>query len=378
MNFENYVPPALILLVGVLIVWLSMRRILSLSAKVARRWRRVLERIVLSGIVLMTSAVAGSAAFNAIASLYFWAHNPAPGIIYTVSGYKMHLYSMGSGSPTIILEGGLGSDSLDWGGIQPALSKITRVCAYDRSGFGWSDSRPAPRDADHIAAELHGLLMEAKINEPIVLMGHSIAGVYMRDYASHYPANLAGIVFLDGSTPFLDHHPAFTAASANEPPRWAMTLKYQAVQALGIPRLQGQCSQLMPGFETHAARLQAEDGCCLRYGAMNAEMDSIDQTSQQTVHTGPYADLPILIFSRDPTANTGQSSAETEIARAWDQMQENLKKLSKRSRRIIAKGSTHWIYLDRADLIKKEVTLFIQQIRGTAPQPANYGSTITE
>jgi hypothetical protein len=55
-----------------------------------------------------------------------------------------------------------------------------------------------------------------------------------------------------------------------------------------------------------------------------------------------------------------------------------LKSLSTRSRRIIAKGSNHFIQLDRADLLKREVPLFIQQIRGTAPEPANYGSTITE
>jgi hypothetical protein len=59
-------------------------------------------------------------------------------------------------------------------------------------------------------------------------------------------------------------------------------------------------------------------------------------------------------------------------------MQEDLKKLSTRSRRIIAKDSTHSIALERPDLIEKEVPLFIEQIRGSVPQPTNYGSTVTE
>ena len=59
-------------------------------------------------------------------------------------------------------------------------------------------------------------------------------------------------------------------------------------------------------------------------------------------------------------------------------MQEDLKKLSTRSRRIIARGSSHNIQIDRADLIEKELPLFIEQIRGTVPQPADYGSTVTE
>ena len=59
-------------------------------------------------------------------------------------------------------------------------------------------------------------------------------------------------------------------------------------------------------------------------------------------------------------------------------MQEDLKRLSTRSRRIIAKGSTHYVQLDRPDLIEREVPLFIAQIRGKAGQPANYGPTTTE
>jgi hypothetical protein len=67
-----------------------------------------------------------------------------------------------------------------------------------------------------------------------------------------------------------------------------------------------------------------------------------------------------------------------DLAKAFNQMQEDLKKLSTRSRRIIAKGSGHYVQLLRRDLIWKEVPLFIEQISGTAPQPTNYGSTVTE
>jgi Alpha/beta hydrolase family len=75
---------------------------------------------------------------------------------------------------------GLGNDSLIWANVQPELSKTTRVCSYDRAGFGWSEPRPDPRDADRIVQELHGLLTEAGITGPIVLMGHSISGLCLR------------------------------------------------------------------------------------------------------------------------------------------------------------------------------------------------------
>lgn len=59
-------------------------------------------------------------------------------------------------------------------------------------------------------------------------------------------------------------------------------------------------------------------------------------------------------------------------------MQENLKSLSSRSERIIAKGSGHDVQIDRVDLIEREVPLFIEQIRGTAPTEFGYGTTVTK
>jgi hypothetical protein len=207
LDLEYVVAPTLILLLGVVAIWLSVRRILSLSAMFSKKWRRVAERIVLFAIVLVAAAVAGSASYNAVARLWFRAHNPPPGEMYTVDGHKMHMYCTGSGSPAIVLDAGLGDDAVIWSGVQPALAKTTRVCAYDRAGFGWSEAGPAPRDADHLAAELHGLLRQARIDLPIVLMGHSIAGIYMRAYAAHYPEDLAGMVFVDGSTPMQQEKP---------------------------------------------------------------------------------------------------------------------------------------------------------------------------
>jgi hypothetical protein len=94
------------------------------------------------------------------------------------------------------------------------------------------------------------------------------------------------------------------------------------------------------------------------------------------VHTGPYGALPILIFSQDPARTTAQGQP-TDVVMAWNQMQEDLKQLSTRSRRIIAKGSSHYIQGNRPDLIEREVPKFIEQIRGTAAQPTDYGSTQT-
>ena len=312
---------------------------------------------------------------NAIA-LYRYRH-PPPGQSYLVDGHQMRIDCTGSGSPTLVLDAGLGNDGLIWGGLQPVLAKTTRVCSYDRAGFGWSDALPPPRDADHIAAELHGLLIAANVNGPIVLMGHSIAGMYIRDYATRYPEKVSGLIFVDGSTPLQDRNPAFAAHGGMGPPPWFAMLLMKVASAAGIPRLFGACSRSLPGFDARAAKLQAEDQCHHPFAAIDAESENFDRSGEQTVHTGPYGALPILIFSQDP-AKVASEGQPTEMVKAWNQMQEDLKKLSTRSRRIIARGSSHYVQLDRAELVEREVKLFLEQIRGTAPEPADYGSTTTE
>jgi hypothetical protein len=212
MDFDYVAMPAIIFVIGILIAWLCIQRIRSHTKKSYRVGRKVAERIVLSIVALVATVVAGSSSFNAITLHHFRATNPPPGAFYTVNGHRMRINCTGSGSPTIVLESGGGNDGLVWGGVQPELSKTTRVCSYDRAGYGWSDALPAPRDADHIAGELHELLHQANVNGPIVLMGHSIAGLYIRDYVTRYPAGISGIVFVDVSTPMQEEIPFIKAA----------------------------------------------------------------------------------------------------------------------------------------------------------------------
>jgi pimeloyl-ACP methyl ester carboxylesterase len=368
-----YQIPALLVFVGIAVAWLATRRLLSLRSKTYPRWRKASEGIALFLLALVAMVIAASSGFNA-AALYSFGHSP-PGQMFLVDGHAMRIDCSGSGSPPIILDAGLGNDGLIWGRVQPALAKTTRVCSYDRAGFGWSDALPPPRDADHIATELHGLLAAAHITAPVILMGHSIAGIYIRDYASRYPENVAGLIFVDASTPLQNRNAAFKAHPDPGPSRFGALLK-KAASAAGIPRLLGECSRTFPGFDAQAARLQAEDQCHDRSAAVAGELRSFDRSGEETVHTGPYGTLPILIFSQDPT-HTAAQGEPAEVVEEWNQMQEDLKLLSTRSRRIIAKGSSHYIQGDRPDLIGREVPIFIEQIRGTTPEPRDYGSTQT-
>ena len=89
-----------------------------------------------------------------------------PGKMYNLGGYDLQMYCTGKGNPTVIIDTGLGSSSMEWLDIQHTIGKNTRICSYDRAGYGWSDGGPGPRDVELLADELHQLLNEAEVEPP--------------------------------------------------------------------------------------------------------------------------------------------------------------------------------------------------------------------
>jgi pimeloyl-ACP methyl ester carboxylesterase len=80
-----------------------------------------------------------------------------------IGGRRLNLYCSGSGSPTVILDAGLGGTTAVWRLVQGTIAKATRVCSYDRAGMGFSDAAPLPRDAAAVVTDLHALLEKAAI-----------------------------------------------------------------------------------------------------------------------------------------------------------------------------------------------------------------------
>lgn len=138
---------------------------------------------------------------------------PPPGQMVDVGGYELHINCIGSNIatgqelPTVIFESGSGVSSPNYHWIQAGVAQTTKICVYDRAGLGWSDESDLPRDAKTVNTALHTLLDKSDIKRPFVFVGHSIAGLYMRDYVETYPEEVSGLVFLDPSHP--DQHEVF-------------------------------------------------------------------------------------------------------------------------------------------------------------------------
>jgi len=126
---------------------------------------------------------------------------PAPGNLYQVNNHKMHIWCEGEGEPTIILDSGASMFSSGWRWVMPELAQHTQVCAFDRSGLGWSEKAPEPYDGVTAANELHQLLQQAKIKTPFIYVGHSLGANLGRIYYHQYPSDLKALLMLEPADP---------------------------------------------------------------------------------------------------------------------------------------------------------------------------------
>lgn len=116
-----------------------------------------------------------------------------------IGGRRLNLFCMGAGPRTVVFDAG-GSDWSDvWALVQPTVAKTARACAYDRAGLGHSEPAPLPRTPAEIAQDLHALVAAAKLQTPLVVVGHSLGGFNVKLYAALYPDEVAGLVLVDPS-----------------------------------------------------------------------------------------------------------------------------------------------------------------------------------
>jgi pimeloyl-ACP methyl ester carboxylesterase len=282
--------------------------------------------------------------------------NPGEGRLFDVGGFKMHMYCAGEGSPTVILESGLGDTYVSWRKVQPQIAKFTRVCSYDRAGIGYSDSSSQPRTSKVMAAELHALLHAAGVAPPYILIGHSMGGYNVRLYASLYRSEVAGMVLVDASHPDQDNR--FPPELKNMEGSWLREAEFmEYTTPLGVPRLIGLCD------EDPAQRAAECNFHSAREGV--AELKGFAESAAQTAATGSLDDMPLAVLSHDPDKPSADLPADLAkpTNAAWEKMQEELAHLSTRGTQVIAKNSSHYIQLDRPDVVIDAVRGVVEQAR---------------
>jgi pimeloyl-ACP methyl ester carboxylesterase len=215
--------------------------------------------------------------------------------VLTVGDQNLHIEMLGESGPTIVFEAGLGNDASTWRLVAAPVAKFARVVLYDRAGLGQSMplSTNSAITADHVATNLHKLLVAAEIRPPYLLVGHSLGGLYVQMFARKYPNEVSGIVLLDSSS---------TEAPSE--------LKTRA--------------RLEPG------------------SAAYLEQEGVAESNEQVRSAGPFPDVPLTVIA---------ATDHGPFFKDWEptlmRLQRQLAALSPRADFIVAQGSGHDIQIDR-------------------------------
>lgn len=245
-----------------------------------------------------------------------------------VGGYKLTLLTRGRGTPTVVIEPGLGlpaAESSEWKAVCDEVAKTTGVCLYNRAGLGTSDPAPTrPRTSRDVARDLHTLLVNAKVPGPYVLVGHSIGGLHARVFAGLYPNEVAGVVLVDATHP-------------DQESKWLAALP---------PEAPGEHPALKKSRGFLAARLTNRGD--------NPDGLALVTSREQVRAAGTMGDKPLAVLTHSPEWKMVPDLPADILGRieqVSQDLQAGLPALSTNSSHTVAKKAGHGIHVDEPALV---------------------------
>lgn len=338
----------------------------TLSDKLSRFFKGTgCAGLIIRGVLFIAVLAVIGAVYQKLAMARDRKLYPPPGQLVDVGGYRLHLYCIGEGSPTVVLESGSGGKGvIAWSLVQKQMAAVShaRVCSYDRAGFGWSDPDPAdkPRSSLLVAQTLHTLLRNAAVESPYVPVGHSSGGLHVRNFAYQYPEEVAGMVLLDSITEnYYIIYPFNPTEVFFDDVGW----KYcHMMTAVGVARLFGETSLSYPlGLLTsergryplpeslYQADLANRNRTHYCRAVANEE---IANRKEETQSTPPQSlgNLPLIVLTAgtDPT---------------WGKVQDQLASLSSHSEHIVVEDGAHYLQFFQPEVVIEAVEKMVNIIR---------------
>jgi len=348
----------LILLVGLPLLLAALAAASSVAGQgeSSRALLRSLRYLLIAElVVLVVLAAVGAAYESANARRDRETYHP-PGSLIDVGGYRLHLNCSGTGGPTVVLDFGLDGSYLDWYRVQPAIAQFTRVCSYDRAGYGWSDVTGKPRLPSVMAEELHTLLSAAGEKPPYLLVAHSFGSFNALMYRHQHPNDVAGLVLVDGA------HPDELLPFYFNKKVWLRMMQF--TMPFGLPRWRGWCGSGPPEI----ARMKRAVSCQSHvYATHYAQWKAFPESANEIRRLGSLGNLPLVVISRDqnrPSAADDVVSSKRE--QHWSTLQRQLTGLSSNSTHVTATGSGHSIPSQRPDVIVDAVKNLVTERRSSS------------
>ena len=325
-----------------------------------------LLRVLATAASLLFAAGSVSAEPLSPQAAWYAAYRQGSRLVPLADGRKLNLYCIGTGSPTVLLESGIGGDAYDWRSVQDDIARQTRVCAYDRAGLGRSDPGPMPRDTRAEAADLEALLVAADLRGPYVLVGHSMGGYIVSVFANRHFGDVAGIVLVDPSVE--NQLPVMEAAApaGADGDKKSLAFARHCGTPDSTPDIVKACARPAPTDfppELAAAWAQAHGAAAIQ--TFSSEVDSFvtADSAQVVAERRDFGAIPLIVLTRgERSTNFPPDQAEAEWT-VWNKLHGDLARLSTIGVNRVVPGANHYIQLDQPQAVVDAVAEVVTAAR---------------
>lgn len=277
---------------------------------------------------------------------------------------RLNLFCTGSGSPAVIFDAGMADSSISWALVQPIVSKATMACSYDRAGLGFSDAARRPGTPINESEDLHALLQAAHIASPYILVGHSMAGMNARVFASKYQGDVAGMVLVDPSHEDQSLR-AWATGKAGQKEEWDAYLKAQHAciddAEKGFDKASDAFKKCVGGsydrrFSDAINSAQERFVSTPKWQAAAAserENFFYESASQTRKTIKNFASIPIIVLTRTsfPSMKDETQSEHDRGVIVWQEFHTQIASMSTRGINIIVPNSSHYIQYDHPQIV---------------------------
>ena len=316
------------------------------------RW---LKRIGIGLVGLVALLLLAGAGYEQYCRWQAARHYPPMGRMVDIGGRRLQIDCRGSGSPTVVFEaGGDNLGSLAWAAVHDSIAQTTRACAYSRAGMLWSDPNNGPFDPRGVAKDLHTALQSAGEHPPYVMVGHSLGGPYIMIFTSLYPADVAGLVFVDASHPDQAERMRHElGSSVGAPPAGFLITMLGALSWTGFARF-------LPAEHEGPALTQAVSAAYIgtSIAPLLREAEGIETTQRAAGQFRDHGDRPIVVltgtkpYTAHQLAGAGLTAEQgRRLAVVWKALHDDEATWSRKSRHQLVPDASHYIQFDRPDVV---------------------------
>jgi pimeloyl-ACP methyl ester carboxylesterase len=263
--------------------------------------------------------------------------------------HRIRATVFGSGGPAVVIEPAYGGAARSWRPVAEAVARNTTVVTYDRAPYGGSSAARDARTPRDVARDLHAVLRGLGIGGPLVLVGHSVGGIYARAYAAARPGDVAGMVLVDSS-----HEDQRRVTRGHVPWRW------QLMEMFTIPAIVAGSRESRNGADRRS--MIREFRSFLKITA-----------ADRMLAAGELGSRPLVVITRAPDT----SRPDRGFWPLWHGLHADLARLSANSYHIVAGSPDHYLNESDPALIIDSIRRVVASARASLPlaEPGRPGVT---